>query len=90
MKETGAVLRLVGFPLSKYFMLAVEGIFILWEKVADLCLYAVPMVVGWNYVTAWVGCGVMVFSVCRYLELAPLRTAVIMGVVGFAAFAVFM
>ena len=86
----GAVMRLVNFPLSRYFMMTVEGIFILWEKIADTFLNVIPKVVGWNYFTAWIGCGTLIFFVCRYLDLAPLRTAVIMGVIGFAAFAVFM
>ena len=86
----GAVMRLIDFPLSRYFMMTVEGIFILWEKIADTFLNVIPKVVGWNYFTAWIGCGTLIFFVCRYLDLAPLRTAVIMGVVGFAAFAVFM
>ena len=86
----GALLRLLDFPFSKYFMLAVEGIFILFERTADSLLVVMPQVVGWNYFTAWVGCGVLLYFVCRYLDLAPLRTAAVMGALGFAAFAVFL
>lgn len=86
----GGLMRLIDFPLSRYFMMIVEGIFILWEKIAGMFLAVIPYSVGWNYFTAWIGCGTLIFFVCRYLDLAPLRTAVIMGVVGFAAFAVFM
>ena len=86
----GAVMRLIDFPLSRYFMMTVEGIFILWEKIADTFLNVIPNAVSWNYFTAWTGCGVLVFFVCRYLRLAPLRTAAAMGVIGFAAFAVFL
>ena len=86
----GAFLRLIGLPLSRYFMLAVEGIFVLWEKVADVFLEVIPQVIGWNYLTAWLSCGVITFFVCRYLELAPLRTAAVMGVIGFMAFMVFL
>lgn len=86
----GAVLRLAGFPLSKYFMLAVEGIFILWERVADIAAGLIPYSIGWNYVMAWIGCGILVFFVCRELELAPLRIATAVSVVGFVAFMAFL
>ena len=83
-------MRLIDFPLSRYFMMTVEGIFILWEKVAGACLSLVPYIVSWNYFTAWIGCGTLLYFVCRYLDVAPLRTAAIMGVIGFIAFALFL
>lgn len=86
----GAFMRLINFPLSNYFMMTVEGIFILWEKIANVFLAVIPYVLSWNYFLAWTGCGVLIFFVCRYLELAPLRIAAVMSVVSFAAFAVFM
>lgn len=86
----GALMRLMNFPLSRYFMMTVEGIFILWEKIADAFLNVFPQILGWNYFLAWTGCGVLIFFVCRYLDLAPLRTAAVMGAVSFAAFCVFM
>lgn len=88
--SAGAFLRLMDFPLSRYFMLSVEGIFVLMERVADIFAGILPQVLGWNYFTAWIGCGTLVYFVCRYLELAPLRIAAVMGAVGFAAFAVFL
>ena len=86
----GAFMRLIDFPLSRYFMMTVEGIFILWEKIAGAFLNVIPYVMSWNYFAAWTGCGVLIFFVCRYLDLAPLRTAAVMGAVSFAAFAVFL
>ena len=86
----GAVLRLVNFPFSQYFMLAVEGLFMLWEKIADFFASLMPLAVGWNFLTAWLGCGTLTFFLCRYLNLAPLRTAAVMGVIGFSAFALFL
>ena len=86
----GGVLRLVNFPLSGYFMRTVEGIFIMWEKIAELCLTVIPQTIEWNYPLAWAGCGVLTFFVCRYLELAPLRTAAAMGVIGIVAFLMFL
>lgn len=86
----GGMLRLINFPLSRYFMIAVEGIFILWEKIADLCLTVIPQTLQWNYSLAWLGCGVLTFFVCRYLELAGLRTAAVMGIVGLVSFLIFI
>ena len=88
--SAGAFLRLINFPLSQYFMLAVEGIFLLWEKIAGFMAGLIPYFVGWNYFVAWLGCGTMVFFVCRYLDLAPLRIAAVTAVIGFAAFIMFM
>lgn len=85
-----AALRLVNFPFSQYFMLAVEGIFVLWEKIADYFVALMPLTVSWNFLTAWIGCGTLTFFLGRYLDLAPLRIAAVMGVVGFAAFALFL
>ena len=86
----GAFMRLINFPLSRYFMMTVEGIFILWEKIAGVFLNVIPYSVSWNYFLAWIGCGTLIFFVCRYLELALLRIAAVMCVMSFAAFAVFL
>lgn len=88
--SAGALLRLMNFPLSQYFMLSVEGIFILWDKIADMFLVIMPQTIAWNYFTAWIGCETLLFSVCRYLELATMRTVAVMGAVGFAAFMMFL
>ena len=86
----GAALRFMNFPFSQYFMLAVEGTFMLWEKIADFFASLMPLTVGWNFLTAWIGCGTLTFFICRYLDLAPLRIAAVMGVIGFSAFALFL
>ena len=88
--SASAVLRMMNFPLSRYFVIASEGIFILWEKTADTFAGLLPQVLAWSYSRAWLGCGVMVFFVCDYLKLAPLRKAVVIAVTGLFAFAVFM
>ena len=71
-------------------MLAAEGIFILFERTSDSTLAFMPQVMEWNYFIAWIGCGMLLFFVCRYLDLAPLRTAAVMGALGLVAFAVFL
>ena len=86
----GAALRLMNFPFSQYFMLPVEGMFMLWEKIADSLAALVPMTVSWNFLTAWIGCGTLTFFICRYLDLAPLRITAVMGLIGFTAFALFL
>ena len=86
----GAVLRFMKFPFSQYLMLAVEGTFMLWEKIADFFASLLPLTVSWNFLTAWIGCGTLTFFLGRYLDLAPLRIAAVMGVVGFTAFALFL
>lgn len=88
--SAGAFLRLMNFPLSEYFMLSVEGIFLLWDKIADMFLAVMPKTIAWNYFTAWIGCGTLLFFVCKYLKLATMRTAAVMGLVGFAAFMMFL
>ncbi|MBQ7154718.1 MAG: ComEC/Rec2 family competence protein [Synergistaceae bacterium] len=83
------VLRLLNVPLMNYVLLAVEGGFLLWERAADFAAESIPYSVGWNYITAWIGAGVLVWCLCRYFELAPLRSVVVMAGVSFAAFLMF-
>ena len=84
------ILRLLGLPFMKYFVLASEGIFMLWEKAADFAAECVPQAVSWNYFIAWVGTGTLLFCVCRYLRLAPLRVIAVMTAGSFAAFMMFL
>ena len=84
------ILRLAGLPLMKYVILASEGIFILWEKAADFAAEYIPYSVEWNYFAAWVGTGTLLFCVCRYLRLAPLRVIAVMSAGSFAAFMMFL
>ena len=84
------IMRLLGLPFMKYIILASEGIFILWEKVADFAAETIPYSVSWNYFIAWVGTGTLLFCVSRYLRLAPLRVIAVMIAGSFAAFMMFM
>ncbi len=84
------VLRLMGVPLVKYIMPAVEGIFALWEAAADFCAMHVPYVVEWNYLLAWMGAGTLIFCVCRYFRFDVVRTFAVMIAGSFAAFVMFL
>ena len=88
--SAGAVLRLVNFPLSEYFMIAVEGVFVLWEKTADFYAGLMPYMLGWNYFIAWLGSGTLFFVVCRYLGFTLARTFCVMTVGSVIAFMIFM
>ena len=84
------IMRLLGFPFMNYIILASEGVFMLWEKAADFAAEHIPYSVGWNYFIAWVGTGTLLFCVCRYLRLAPLRVIAVMTAGSFAAFMMFL
>ena len=84
------ILRLLNVPLMNYVMLACEGTFVIWEKVADFFAELIPYSLGWNYITAWIGSGTVIFCVCKYFGFAPLRTAAVMAAGSFAAFVIFL
>ena len=84
------ILRLLNFPFMKYIMLCVEGIFVIYEKIADFCANIIPYSIGWNYFIAWIGTGTLIFCLCRYFNLAPLRTLIIMISVTFMGFVMFL
>ena len=84
------ILRLLNVPLMSWVMLASEGTFLLWEKGADFCAGVIPYSLGWNWWTAWIGSGTVVFCVCRYLGFAPLRIVAVMAGVSFLGFVMFM
>lgn len=83
-------LRLMGVPLMGYALLAVKGGFMLWERFADILAELIPYSVGWNYLVAWTGSGVLIFCLCRYFDFAPVRTLVVMAAMTFAAFVMFL
>lgn len=84
------IMRLMGVPLVGYMLLATEGGFVLWERVANFIAESIPYSVGWNYLVAWTGSGTLVYCLCRYFRLAPMRTVVVMIVVSFTAFVMFL
>ena len=82
-----ALLKLIGFPFMNLFVSSAEGIFILWEKFAALLAGAVNVNVE-NYFfiffpLSWIGTGLLIFLLCRYLRLPAVRTVIL--VTGFSA-----
>lgn len=88
--SAGALLKFMHVPLAGYYLLAVEGGFVIWERAANFAAGVLPERVGWNYWVAWLGAGVLVYLVCRYFELSVIRTIAIMCAVSFLAFVIFM
>ena len=84
------ILRLLNVPLMNYVMLACEGIFLIWERAADFFAELIPYSLGWNWITAWIGSGTVMFCVCRYFGFAPMRTAAVMIAGSFLAFVIFL
>ena len=84
------VLRFIGLPLIERVIFSTEGIFLLWERVADFAADLLPYAVGWNYAVAWVGSGTLAFCLCRYFGLAPLRVLAVMIAGSLLAFMMFM
>ena len=84
------ILRLLNVPFMKFMMFVCEGIFIIWEKTADFAAELIPYSMGWNWLTAWIGSGTVIFCVCRYFGFAPLRIAVVMIAGSFLAFVMFL
>ena len=84
------ILRLLNVPLMSYVMFACEGIFLIWEKSADFFAELIPYSLGWNYITAWIGSGTVMFFVCRYFGFAPMRTAAVTAAGSFLAFVMFL
>ena len=84
------ILRLLNVPLLSWAMFAIEGIFLLWERVADLVAELLPYSLGWNYLIAWAGTGTLMFCLCRYFRLAPLRTLAVTVAGTLAGFMMFM
>ena len=84
------ILRLLNVPLMRYVMFAAEGIFLLWERTADFFAELIPYSAEWHYLIAWAGTGTLIFCLCRYFRLAPLRILAVMAAGSLAAFVMFM
>ena len=83
-------LRLAGLPFMKYVLLAAEGGFMLWEHQAETSSVYIPVMLRWNYFTAWIGAGVFLLCVCRYFGFSYGRTLGVMTAGSVAAFMMFL
>ena len=84
------LLNLIHFPFSDLLFYPAEGIFLLWEKFADFISEIISAVIHWDYFTAWIGTGILVFMICKYLNFSYFRTIVLMITINFMAFVIFL
>ncbi|MBQ7196884.1 MAG: ComEC/Rec2 family competence protein [Synergistaceae bacterium] len=85
-----AFLDLINFPVVHNFMFAVEGIFILWERIANFITSFIPGFMNYNIYTLILWSCAFMFLVCRYFEFSNRRTVLITFGLGFMAFMLFI
>ena len=85
-----AALRLIHIPFMNYVLRAVEGGFMLWEKQAEIGASFIPVLLSWNYFTAWIGAGVFMLWTCRYFGFSYGRTLAVTIAGSLAAFMIFL
>ena len=89
-----AALRLIQFPFSQILIEAVDGIFILWEKFADISASVINYAVRDNAFTlipvSWFGVGVLILLLCTYMRFSAPRTLILMTCISFVAFMLFL
>ena len=74
----------------EFLLVPVEGIFLLWEFFADSAANIIPYSLSWNYFTAWIGVGILIFIMCRYFKFSSIRTLTLMSVLSFVSFVIFL
>ena len=84
------VLTLINFPFAEILLMPVEGIFLLWEKFADFFANIITFVIKWNYFTAWIGTGLLIFMVCKRLNFSLIKSIFITTALNFTAFIIFL
>ena len=82
-------LDLINFPVIHNFMFSIEGIFILWEKIADFFKNLISWDMQYNFFTLILWTTALIFFVCRYFEFTRRRTILIISAVSFAAYFLF-
>ncbi|MBR2207369.1 MAG: ComEC/Rec2 family competence protein [Synergistaceae bacterium] len=84
-----AFLDLINFPVVHNFMFSIEGIFILWERLADFTANFITWNMKYNLLTLTLWLGALMFFVCRYFEFSKRRTILIIFAVSFASYFLF-
>lgn len=85
-----AFLRLIHFPLSQYFALSSEGILVIFERTAELISNAFPVLISWNFYTAWIGTGTFMLILCRYFNFSWAKILMLTTGMSLFAFMIFM
>lgn len=88
--SVGAFMRLLNFPFSRYIMLSCEGIFIVWEHIADFFLNLIPFVFTWNNFLAWLSAGMFIAVICNYFRFSLARTFMLASAGSLLAFVIFL
>ena len=84
-----AFLDLINFPVVHNFMFAIEGIFILWERLADFMTDLMPWQLHYNFLTLILWTGAFMFFACRYFEFTRRRSILIIFAMSFASYFLF-
>lgn len=84
-----AFLDLMNFPVVHNFMFPIEGIFILWERIADFIAGLMPWQLKYNFLTLILWTAALMFFVCRYFEFTWRRSILIILSVTFTSYFLF-
>ena len=84
-----AALSAIGLPVG-WLLRAVEGGFVLWERVADGLSALAPWTVSWGPALAWAGAGTLMWLLCRALRLSPGHGALLVTGLSLASFVLFL
>ena len=89
-----AALRMIQIPFSQTLIEAVDGVFLLWEKFADISANIISYAVRDNSFSlipvSWFGVGALILLLCTYMKFSASRTLILMTCIGFAAFMLFL
>ena len=88
--SAGAFMRLLNFPFAKYILFSSEGIFIMWEGIANFFLKLIPYVFTWSNILAWLSAGMLIVIMCNYFRLSLERMLVLVSAGSLLAFVLFM
>ena len=88
--SVGAFIRLLNFPLSKYIMLSCEGIFIVWEYIANFFLRLIPFVFTWNNFLVWLSTGMFIMMICNYFRFSLVRSFILASAGSLLGFLIFI
>ena len=81
---------LIKFPVVNNFIFSVEGIFTLWENIADPIANLISGTMQSNTYTLILWSGAFFFFVCRYFEFSARKTLFAVLIMIFAAYIFFM
>ena len=76
-------LYLFNFPVVKNFLFSVEGIFLLYERIANFIADLIPNLMHYNIFIIILWTCALIFLVCRYFNFSAKRTLLIITVMTF-------